>query len=112
MFFYCPSYSGRKCKHFFSPANIPRVALKHSRTLCFLVAQQTKLLYSRTWKGFQNSQFVCHDLQRCHNFHLGSGRMHSHEIAALAFAKKLSTSAWGRNMGTEVSNMEDSICHN
>lgn len=30
---YYPSYSGRRCQYLFSPANIPRVALKHSRTL-------------------------------------------------------------------------------
>lgn len=112
MFFYCPSYSGKRCKNLFSPANIPRVALKHSRALCFLVCLQTKLLYSRTWKGFQNSQFFRHDSQRCHNFHFGSARMHSHEIAALAYAKKLLTTAWGRKMGTEVLNMEESACPN
>lgn len=110
MFFYCPSYSVRTCKYLFSPANIPRVAPKHSRALCLLVDHHTKLLYSRTWKGFQNSHFVHHHSQRCHSFHCGSARTHSHEIASLAYIKKLLTNAQGRKTGTEVLNMEELVC--
>lgn len=110
VFSYCPSYSGRRYQYLFSPANISWVALKHSRTLCLLVDHQTKLLYSRTWKGFQNSHFVCHHSQRCHSFHLGSARTHSHEIAEMVYIKRLLTRAWGRKTGTEVLNMKESAC--